>query len=205
MTAVIFCDPGAVGTGIVVRYRDHLIWHGLVMARAYPVTQAAVGKSTIDDAYLAGVAATLDTALDVGVGDAIRSRHIPDEPPTVGCEWIKYMGPGFSTLYVVQAAMVLGAVVAWTQQQQLPIVLVEPSSFGANYLATYPAPLVTAGEARKGLNRPAPNKSGASDIRHCRSAWDGAAAVRPTMLRTQSLSRRPGQVQMELPTGKATR
>lgn len=69
-------------------------------------------------------------------------------------------------------ALVLGALLgyAWPVDDH-DLVLVAPTHNGRGALASYPPALVSAAEARQGLNRPAGQSSA---LRHVRSAWDVA-------------------------------
>ena len=164
-------DPGHKDTGIVLRHGPNLISHHIVSRTSsedlYPGRGVGVGplylQAVIEqvDRFMAiGRASELTGAGGVRVaveGLGRPSSHIGGKPMML------------DPATLIGAGMVLGAVLSeWPDA-----VVVPPGKHGGNLLLTYPAALVTPGEKRLGLNRPAGDSA---DIRHCRSAWDIAGA-----------------------------
>lgn len=159
-------DPGSVSTGIVVRYGNRLLWHRVVHRDEDEDVVRGVG---VGPAYLTDVMAAMT--------EAMQCVHATGHMANVAVEGVVPPNPHIKTAKgerritnpgpVMGTAMVLGAILA-----RFPAaVVVPPGDHGHGMLGSYPEPLVTAAEARRGLRRQAGDSS---DIRHCRAAWDCA-------------------------------
>jgi len=162
---VIAVDPGARGTGLVLRRGDQLLDHTLV---------ERAGRGPLPDAvYLRQVNAAVGRLFHV----AAASRPVvAADAIVVAVEDLHAPNPHLGTtnvLGVLGAAMVLGAVLdRWPDALRVP-----PGGHGAGPLAAYPAVLRGPRERR-----------GTGARRHLRSAWDIAGAA-AGVLRVQQQGR----------------
>jgi hypothetical protein len=151
-------DPGHT-TGIVVRDGSHLLWHAVVK----PIGTA--GCEIVTQETLRAVHAAVWEAVEHAGCERLAIEGVV--PPTGFKDGKKAF---ISPISLAAPAVVLGSL----RMSYDDITWVRPGGHGSRPLSTYPAALVTPGEARHGLNRPAPQNS---TIRHARSGWDIAGAA----------------------------
>lgn len=175
MTTWLGIDPGGRDTGVVALDRARLDVPRLITG---VVVTREVDEDTVDQTrgveigprYLAQVLAAVEGAIAAAVNatECVRVRLavetvVPPNPHVTRRDGRSLTNPKDA----IAAAIVLGAVLTrWPDTVRVP-----PSRNGAALLATYPPELVTAGERRLGLNRPAQHNA---QVCHLRSAWDVA-------------------------------
>jgi len=160
-------DPGSVSTGIVVRHGNRLLWHTVVHREADEDVVRGVG---VGPEYIALVLS------HVRIGWESHYSGVGGYIPSIAVEGVVRPNPHVNRKNgnavidpgpAIGTGMVLGAILALYPRA----VIVPPGGNGAGMLATYPHALITPGEMRRGLNRPAGDTAA---VRHCRSAWDVA-------------------------------
>lgn len=172
-TAWVAIDPG-LATGIIARHGDDLLaWDVVIHPTARPkpgevITAELIGWVLTSVRMLHGAAEA--TGADVRV--VIEGLNRPTGRKGGALAFIR---PGD----LLAPAIILGALRA-TYPTAL---VVPPKRHGRRVLSSYPAELVTPGEARHGLDREAPQSA---VIRHARSAWDVAESA----ARVAALTRR---------------
>jgi hypothetical protein len=160
-------DPGGSYTGVVVRHGDRLLHHQLVVRTEDEdvIRGVGVGARYLADVLQAIVTARCSVPVDQHqlVQFAVEGVVPPSPHMKLADGRARRTNPGPT----IGTGMVLGAILgAWPNA-----VIVPPNNHGHGMLGSYPEPLVTAAEARRGLRRQAGDSS---DIRHCRAAWDCA-------------------------------
>lgn len=143
---VLGIDPGAKTSGLVLRTGDELRWHGL----------AWNPDPDVSDFYLEQVLRTVGQGLaEAANGALLAIEDVVVPNPHLGLANVSG---------ILGTAQVLGAIRAEYRHHQ--IVIVPPAKHGQGPLAAYPTLLVGPREGPSGRGR----------LRHCRSAWDCAAA-----------------------------
>ena len=152
-------DPGSRDTGIVAREGQRLVWwtivHRTESEDMVPGRGVEVGagyihavNAAIREAYERLPSARLAVEGVVAPKGFKHGQRNPIQPGTIAA-----------------LSIVIGGVLAvWADA-----VVVPPGGHGTALLCTYPDELVTDGERRLGIRRPA--RHGAS-VNHVRSAWD---------------------------------
>lgn len=159
-TTWVGVDPGSTETGIVTRRGTHLLWHAVIVRDHDEDHGQGVG---VGPGYLSAVLAAVNTARYLAAGPAGIAVELVVPPTAYINGKRKFTNPE----HAIATGIVLGAVLA----RHPDAVRVRPDSHGKGALLTYPAALVTHGERRLGLQRPAGDSA---LIHHCRSAWDVA-------------------------------
>jgi hypothetical protein len=160
VTAVVGCDPGGRETGVVARLGDEVLWHAVIKA---DLTEPVV-------AYLDAVHQAVELALSAAIDAS------GDPLPLIGVEGVVPPSPFFKGSYqsinvggLINAAVVLGAVVGTHCTPAERIIIVPPAGHGANrpLRLCYPPELIGEREGEAGEGK----------LRHCRSAWDVAGGA----------------------------
>jgi hypothetical protein len=178
---VVGVDPGRTSTGLVLLRAmtgappKLIAWSVVTRDLDEDVSMVAEAKRRIDvgPAYMGEVLREVDRLVDAGA-EAVRPGRVG-----VVVEWLvapsSHLGGKQRMLAPVDpigAGIVCGAVWgAVVAKGRCPVSRVRPGGNGSQLLVTYPDDLVTDGERRRGLHRPAGRSA---EIRHARSAWDVA-------------------------------
>ncbi len=150
-------DPGPSWTGIVVRCGNELLQH-----RVLANTGRHPRDHGVTDDYLDTIIRSVN---ELGEFCAVRDLSL-----RVAVEGVSTpTGHAKGGFVKPRDLLGLGIMFGWLRGVWPDAVVVAPNSHGGGLLAGYPTDLVTDGERRHGLNRPAPTSA---LIRHARSAWD---------------------------------
>mgnify|MGYP007075790323 CR=1 FL=1 len=161
---IIGVDPGGQWVGVVARQGRTLIAHKLVTRR--------------DTDMQTWITAVLDAITHVRTKAVVHDITTGGSPGRIAVEGLNPPNPHMGITSVrglLDTAQVLGAVVATYRQD---VLVIPPDGHGSGPITAYPAPLYP----KTGKGR------GHDQNRHCRSAWDIAAAA-AVQLRLQEASR----------------
>jgi hypothetical protein len=185
---IVAVDPGGTSTGYVTR--DLRVGDRVP---SYGVIGRLPGQPLSD--YADHVARTVDELAQVAACDACEASGDNEQVLDlvhVAAEGISPPSPHLGLIAVrglLETAVVLGAVIG-----RIPdVVIVDPAEHGKGPRNAYPPSLWGRNESEKGTGR----------LRHCRSAWDIAGAVK-TLIRIEQFAAAFDTIDAARPTTQAT-